>query len=87
MQWPTKDPDDVLDYGLNWTEWLDGDTLNSVVWTVLEGSIVKQSENVVGNVATVWFSGGVSKENCRVQCRITTVGGRTKDQVVGLRVR
>lgn len=87
MQWPTKDPDDILDYALDWTEWLDGDTLNNATWTILSGSVVKQSDTIAGNRAVIWLSGGTSGQNCRLLCRITTIGGRTKDQVVNLPVR
>lgn len=86
-RWPFKDPDDVLDYSLDWTSWLDeGDTVASVVWDVPE-PLVEGAASEEDGVTTVFISGGEHGEKYIVGCRITTTGGRTRDQSVELRVR
>ena len=52
-----KDPDADLDYALDWSAWLDGDTINTATWTVGAG-LTKHDETVSGDIATVWLKGG-----------------------------
>ena len=33
-QWPFKDPDETLDYSVDWSRFLGTATINSVVWSV-----------------------------------------------------
>lgn len=86
LEWPNKDQNEVLDYELNWSDRLDGDTIDTSVWTVPAG-LTKDSDEFNGPVATVWLSGGTDGENYTLLNRITTTGGRTMDQSVKLRVR
>jgi len=40
-----KDPDAVLDYGFDWSDWLaDGETISTSTWTV-ETGITKDSDS------------------------------------------
>ena len=82
----TKDPDAVLDFGFDWETWLDGDTLKTSTWVVPTG-ITKDSDlfTVVG-IATIWLSGGTLREVYKVVNRITTVGGRTDDRTLVIKV-
>ena len=32
--WPNKDPDELLDYSIDWSDIAVGFTINSVVWSV-----------------------------------------------------
>lgn len=34
-QWPFKDPDETLDYSVDWSRFLGTATINSVVWSVV----------------------------------------------------
>jgi len=34
FRWPSKDPDETLDYSVDWSRFLDTATINSVVWFV-----------------------------------------------------
>ena len=85
-RWPVKDPDEVLDYDVDWETRLAGDTIAAVVWTVPSG-LTQTDEDFNDTVATVWLSGGVDGTNYEVGCLITTVGGRTFDITVNLPVR
>jgi len=76
-----KDPDDVLDYLWDWTEWLanESDTISSSTFTV-ETGLTKNSSTNTTTTATVWLSGGTAGEEYDVTNRIVTTGGRTKDE-------
>jgi len=76
-----KDPDDVLDYLWDWTEWLanENDTISSSTFTV-ETGLTKNSSTNTTTTATVWLSGGTAGQEYDVTNRIVTTGGRTKDE-------
>ena len=84
----TKDPQAVLDYTVDWTKWLDevGDAIETSVWIVPTG-LTKVTETNTSKLATVWLSGGTVGTNDTVTNRITTVGGRTDDRSITIRVR
>ena len=86
LKWPDKDPDEVLDYQIDWTDRLAGDTIASSAWTVPSG-LTKESDSNTTTTTTVWLSSGTLAEDYEVLNRITTTGGRTMDQTVKLRVR
>ena len=81
-----KDPDDVLDYQINWATWLGSDTISTSIWTAAAG-ITVNSETETTTTATVWISGGTLGEVAQATNRITTAGGRTKDQTLYWRIR
>ena len=90
LRWPDKDPADVLDYGLDWSEQLalvsPADTISSATWTVPAG-LTAGAQFVVGGVATTWLSGGTAGTDYTVTCRIVTAGGRTLERSVKLLVK
>lgn len=74
-----QDPDAILDYEMDWSEWLsDGDTIASSTWIVPEGVTTAGEANTT-TTATVWLSGGVAHSRYRVTNRIVTAGGRQND--------
>lgn len=82
---PDKDPDDVLDYTINYANFLDSDTISASSWLVPEG-MTKVSDNFTNTTATVWLSGGKAGETYLITNRITTAAGRTKDKSFNLYV-
>lgn len=88
MLWPPKDPDDVLDYAIDWSDVLaaDGDTIASVAWTFPAG-LTKTSEAIDGAQTVAWISGGQDGSRYSVGCRMTTAGGRIYDRTISLSVR
>lgn len=85
----TKDPNSVLDYSWDWTEWLstlNGDTISTADVTVTGGLTV----NLVGHdsvFVTAWLAGGTVNGRATATCRIVTVGGRTEDRTIYLYIR
>lgn len=81
--WPTKDPNAVLDYSIDWSDWLDTDTISTSTWTVPTG-LTKGTDTTSTTVTTVWLSGGTAGTTYEILNRITTAGGRTQDKTVKL---
>lgn len=77
-----KDPDAVLDYEVDWSQWLQtGETITVSLWTVTpSGTLTASSESSTPTSATVWLSGGSVGVNYRVTNQITTSDGRTDDR-------
>lgn len=82
----TKDPDALLDYTIDWSSYLSGDTIASVEWIVPAG-ITMDSQEETDTTATIWLQGGEDKQDYDVVCRVTTVGGRVDDRTIVIRVR
>ena len=93
LQWPSKDPDEVLDYQLDWADPLNprleaSEQLLTSVWTVAVGDVVINSSTFTpGGLSTVWLSGGTDNTKCELLNRVTTSKGRTYDETVALRIR
>jgi hypothetical protein len=90
--WPPKDPDDVLDYTIDWRNDEDpllevGETIDTSTVTVAQGSVEVDSSSDDGSIVTIWLSGGVAGEVCKVRNRIVTTEGRQYDKTVTLRIR
>lgn len=84
----TKDPDAVLDYKFDWTDWLNGDTISTRAVTVDTG-LTKDSDSITdtNKSVTVWLSGGTVGTSYDVRCRITTAAGRTDDRTVTIHIK
>lgn len=88
LTWDSKDPDEVLDYQVNWADRLaEGDTLESSSWIAPDGALVVVSDSFTTTTTTIWLSGGELGESYDLVNRVVTVGGRTHDQTVRLKVR
>lgn len=85
-EWPAKDPDETLDYEIDWKARLSGDTIASSEWTVPDG-LTQVSANISGTKAVIWLSGGTLDQSYSILNRIITAGGRTMDQTVLLAIR
>jgi hypothetical protein len=85
LHWPPKGPDEKKDYGLDWTKFLEGDKIASVVWVVDTGITVEMELHDDFTV-TIWLSGGTAGTEYTVLCKIETVAGRDAEQSVKIKV-
>lgn len=86
--WAPKDPEEVLDYRVDWEAALqDGETIVTSQFILVEGSVTMDSDDVDGFFTVLWLSGGELNELCLITNRITTSMGRTYDETVRLRIR
>ena len=75
-----KDPQAVLDFEFDWSNWLQsGETISSHDITVPTG-ITLASDAESGGIVTVWLSGGTDGTNYIVACEITTSSARTDER-------
>lgn len=92
MKWfPDKDPDEVLDYQIDWSAALDeGDEIATSAWSIAtdpDTMLVIDSDTLAASTTTVWLSAGTIGKRYVLLNRITTVGGRTMDQSVSIKIR
>ena len=81
-----KDPDAVLDYGLDWSNWLaSGETISSSSW-VVETGLTKDSSSNTTTTTTVWLSGGIAGRTYRITNSIVTSTGREDDRSILIKV-
>jgi len=71
------------DYQIDFTKWLNGDTLASVIWTVPAG-ITKDAESYTPTTARIDLSGGTVNKNYIISCDVETALGNS--DVVKFRV-
>lgn len=86
LKWPFKDPDEVLDYVVDWTARLAGDTIGTSLWIVPIGITDENEENDT-TTTTIWLSGGTIGQTYEFVNRVQTAGGRTMDQSVKLPIK
>ena len=80
----TKDPQAILDYNIDWNDWLvGGDTITSSSWTVSTG-IVLQSSSVSQGITTAWISGGTAGTTYYATNRVDTAAGRREERTLTL---
>lgn len=75
----SKDPDETLDYGMDWRKWLGGDTIASSTWSATAG-ITVGTDTFTNTMTTVWLSGGSVRQTYTVTNRITTAAGRIAER-------
>lgn len=89
--WIAKDPDAVLDYIFNWTDWLalTGDAIAS--YTVTVDGVTKDSDSRTGAYIIAVVSGGsaLPGEVASITCSVTTNSSpaRTDQRTIYLRIR
>lgn len=77
-----KDVDSILDYGVNWDEWVEeGEAITSHTITAEAGITVDSSTESSG-IVTIWLSGGTSGTTYNVACKIITDKGRTEERSI-----
>lgn len=81
----TKDPSAVLDYTVDWTDYLGSDTISTVTWTVAVG-ITQSASMFASKTATIWLSGGTAGTNYTVACLVVTAAGRTDERTIQINV-
>jgi hypothetical protein len=81
-----KDPDAVLDWKWDWSEWLaSGETIATSLVTVSAGIVLDSSTHSLTSV-TAWLSGGTDGQIYRVSARVTTNQNRTDERSITIRV-
>lgn len=102
-KWPDKDPDETLDFSVDWSRFIPNKTLAAANWFIKDADGTKQSvsnaDTVDGlqfvapslaaddKVATARFANGTVGKTYLVTCSITTGDGLTFERNISLRIR
>jgi hypothetical protein len=82
-----KDPDEKLDYSIDWSDWLGGDTIASSDWTVERGDVTLSGKTNSTTGATVWVDAGTAGKVNHVVNSIVTAAGREAQAALDITVR
>lgn len=81
-----KHPADVVDYEIDWSGQLGGDTIVDSRWGVPTG-LTGDSGSNTSTTTTIWVSSGTADTDYGVLNRITTTDGRVLDCTLVIPVR
>lgn len=101
FRWPNKDPDEQLDYSVDWSRFLGTATLTSVQWYVDDADGVKTAINTgetvhgiqnvsqtnTDTVATINLGSGTNNLEYKFYCRMTDSTGSQAERVIKLRIK
>lgn len=79
-----KDPNAVLDYQWDWSDWLAASETISSASLIVDTGITLDSQDDTDTTVTAWLSGGTAGDGYRVVCRITTNQARIEDRSIYL---
>ena len=82
-----KSPVEVLDYTIDWTEYLKerGDTILTVSFSVFDATTV--STSYTPETATIFISGGVIGISAKVTCTVTTSANITASRSFNIHIK
>lgn len=95
LKWPNKDPDERLDYVIDWTPRLGDDSIVGSVWMIVSGDVEIDGDGEIvtgAKKSLVWLQGGTvdaetGERECRLLNRITTAAGRIMDQTARIKLK
>ena len=84
-----KQPDEYLDYNVDFTDWMpDGDIITSAEVTVSPaGELTSNNIMILNPIVKFWLADGVNGSTYKLTVKITTDGGRIKEDELKIRVR
>ena len=81
MTWTFKDPDEVLDYQIDWSTRLDtSDTITGTATWAVPSGITKDSQADTTTTSTITLSGGTAGAQYSLSATVTTTGGDTHQE-------
>jgi len=100
LKWQDKDPDDQVDYSIDWTNILETHTISSVTWKIYDatsGWITFNPSDIVNGlqyvsstntdtVATLYLGSGTNFQEYNIICRMTTSISTVFEQEARIRV-
>jgi hypothetical protein len=101
LRWPPKDPDETLDYSIDWSRFLGSNTITTVRWYLYDasGTKIEVSTNqtvdgltagpraATGTVATLVLIGGTLNKVYRVVCSIEFGSGLIAERTATISIR
>lgn len=93
LSFPNKDPEEVLDFSIDWSPRVGADTIVSSTWIIAEGGSGLTIEgpphapSFVPTQTTIWLSDGVLGTSYLLTNHIATAAGREMEQSVKLKIK
>lgn len=87
LVWLSKDPDEEVIRGVDWTVRLDGDTIASAAFSVASGNVTVSPGEYAESVSQCLVSGGTAETKATVLCEVTTTEGQTLQQTATILIR
>jgi hypothetical protein len=87
LKWPSKDPEETLDYKVDWSKRLGSDTITASSWPNPPAGITVNTESFAPKSTTIWLVGGTIGQSYTFVNRITTAAGRVMEQSVVLPIK
>ena len=101
FRWPNKDPDETIDYSVDWSRFIDTATITSAVWYVDDASSVKTllpasgvvnglqniSQTITGGVTTIYLGLGTNNTEYKIYCTMTDNRNSIAERVVRLKIK
>jgi hypothetical protein len=101
FKWPNKDPDEVLDYSVDWSRYLNGASISSYSWYVDDangvktlipaGTVVNGIQNVgqtsSGAIVTIHLGLGTNNKEYKFYNRISDSTGSVSERTIRLRIK
>jgi len=82
-----KDPDAVLDYAFDWSDWLTGAEAISDYTIDADTGITVDSDAESSGIVTIWLSGGTAGTVYAIRCEIVTDDARTDERTMMVMVQ
>lgn len=84
----TKQPIDVIDYDIDYRDWL-ADRADSISSHTVEaeGDLVIDTSLEISGVIKIFVAGGTDGTTYKVTCTVTTLGGRVKQAEITVAVK
>ena len=73
------DPAAVLDFQVDWSNWLGSDTILTSEWTLAAPMTQPFGDQHNATTATIWVTGGNAGTTAKAVNHIVTAGGRQED--------
>jgi len=101
FKWPPKDPDEVLDYSVDWSRFIGVATIASIAWYVddadgvktlfTSGSVINGLQNVAqtisGKVTTINLGLGTANMEYKIYCLISDSTGSVGERVIRIKIK
>lgn len=88
MDWPFKDPQEILDYSVDWSNLIaPDDSVQGYDFAITSGDVVIDQMARIENVTTVWLSGGTTSVGSSILCKMNTVNGRQFERTVKIKIK
>lgn len=81
----TKTPESLLNYTVDWSEWLAGDTIMDSDWEIPDG-ITNVNDVFDSTSSTIWVNGGTKDNSYTLVNTITTTNGLTDKRYIVIKI-